>query len=61
MTMLDDKKNTSKADRDRISLSEEYEVRDWSKKFNVSADELRRAVKEVGNMAKDVEEFLKKM
>jgi Protein of unknown function (DUF3606) len=58
--MTDNKKNTGKPDRDRISLSEDYEVQDWSKKFGVSAEELKKAVKQVGSMAKDVEAFLKK-
>ena len=42
--MSDDKSKTGKADRDRINLSEDYEVRDWSKKFGVSEDQLRKAV-----------------
>ena len=58
--MPDDKNKVGKADRDRISLSEDYEVRDWSEKFGVSAEKLRRAVKEVGNGAKEVEAFLKR-
>ncbi len=58
--MTDNKKNTGKPDRDRISLSEDYEVQDWSKKFGVSAEELKKAVKQVGSMAKDVEAYLKK-
>ena len=41
-----------------IALSEDYEVRDWSKKFGVTADELRAAVKAVGNKASDVEAHL---
>ena len=58
--MPDSKKNIGKPDRDRISLSEDYEVRDWSKKFGVTADELKLAVKKVGPMAKDVDDYLKK-
>jgi hypothetical protein len=34
-------------------------VRDWSKKFGVTADELRAAVKAVGHRASDVEAHLK--
>jgi hypothetical protein len=59
-TMADDKSKARKADRDRIALSEDYEVRYWSKKFGVTHDELRAAVKEVGPMAKNVEAHLKK-
>jgi len=58
--MADDKTKTGKADRDRINTSEDYEVRDWSKKFGVSKDQLKKAVKKVGPMAKDVEAELKK-
>lgn len=57
--MSDDKKSVGNPDRQRISLEEEYEVQDWSKKFNVSPEELRAAVKKVGNSAKEVETFLK--
>jgi hypothetical protein len=58
--MADSKKNVGKPDRDRISLSEDYEVRDWSKRFGVSPEELKKAVKQVGPNAKDVEAHLKK-
>jgi hypothetical protein len=57
--MSDDKSKSGGQDRTRISLVEEYEVRDWSKKFGVTADELKDAVKVVGNDAKAVEEHLK--
>jgi hypothetical protein len=40
-------------------LSEDYEVRDWSAKFGVTPDELKAAVKAVGNEAKAVEAHLK--
>ncbi len=58
--MADNKSQTGKPDRDRINLSEGYEVQDWAKKYGVSTDELRAAVKAVGPMAKDVEAYLKK-
>lgn len=57
--MSDDKSKPGGQDRTRISLSEDYEVRDWSEKFGVSEDRLRQAVERVGNEAKDVERFLK--
>lgn len=57
--MSDDKFNTGGQDRTRISVSEDYEVRDWSKKFGVTADELKAAVKAVGNEAAAVEAHLK--
>jgi hypothetical protein len=57
--MSDNKKIAGKQDRERISLSEDYEVKDWSKKLGVSSGELTQAVKEVGNKTKDVEAFLR--
>ena len=57
--MSDDKTKTGGQDRTRISLSEDYEVRDWAKKFGVTVDELKAAVKAVGNDAKAVEAQLK--
>ena len=57
--MSDDKTKSGGQDRTRISLSEDYEVRDWSKKFGVSEDELKAAVKAVGNDAAAVEAHLK--
>ena len=57
--MADDKTKSGGQDPLRISLSEDYEVRDWSKKFGVTPHELRAAVKAVGNEAAKVEEYLK--
>ena len=57
-TMSDKKSSVGKPDRDRISLSQDYEVQDWSKKFNVTPEVLKKAVQQVGNNAKDVEKFL---
>lgn len=58
--MSDDKSKTGGPDRQRINLGEDYEVRDWSKKFGVSEEQLRAAVKRVGPMADDVERELRK-
>jgi hypothetical protein len=52
--MADDKGKRGGADRSRININEDYELRDWSEKWGVSADELRRAVQKVGPMADDV-------
>lgn len=57
--MSDDKTKTGGQDRTHIALGEAYEVRDWAKKFGVTADELKVAVKAVGNKATDVETYLK--
>jgi hypothetical protein len=56
--MSDDTSKTGKADRLRINVNQEHELRDWSTKFGVMPDELREAVDKVGVMAKDVEREL---
>lgn len=57
--MADDKTKTGGQDRSRISLSEDYEIRDWAAKFGVSTEQLKAAVQAVGNDAKAVEAHLK--
>ena len=57
--MADDKNKTGGQDRLRINVNEDYELRDWSKKFGVSPEQLKAAVKKVGVMAADVEKELK--
>jgi hypothetical protein len=57
--MSDDKTKANGQDRKRIDVSQAYELRDWSKKFGVSPDELDAAVRAVGDRADDVENFLK--
>ena len=58
--MTDDKTDRGNPDRQRISLSEDYEVRDWADKFGVSQDRLREAVRQVGNEADEVQRFLER-
>lgn len=57
--MSDDKSQAGGADRKRINVNEEYELRDWSKKFNVTADRLKEAVQAVGTSADAVEKHLR--
>ena len=57
--MSDDKSKSGGQDRSRISLREDYEVRDWAKKFGVTPDELKAAVKAVGSDAAAVQAHLK--
>ena len=57
--MTDDKSKTGDPDRQRISLAEDYEVRDWAAKFNVSEEQLRAAVERVGDQAHDVQQELR--
>ncbi len=57
--MADDRTQRSGQDRSRINVNQDYEVRDWAKKFGVSPDELKRAVQAVGDRADEVEAHLK--
>ena len=57
--MTDDITKTGR-DRKRISLEQDYEVRDWAMSLGCTEEELREAVKAVGNSADEVREYLKK-
>jgi hypothetical protein len=46
-------------DRTRINVSQSYELRDWAHKLGVSKEDLKAAVKAVGDQAADVERYLK--
>lgn len=54
IVMSDDRSKVGAADRQRINPNENYEVRYWAKKFNVSEDRLREAAKKAGPMVDDV-------
>jgi len=56
--MSDDKSKTGGADRLRISLAEDYEIKGWARKFGVTPQELAAAVQAVGHDAHDVEAWL---
>ena len=56
--MSDDKSKPGGQDRDLISLSEDYEFRDWAAKLGVSEKALRDAVERVGSRAEDVQREL---
>ena len=58
--MADDKSNRGPADRSRISLSEDYEVRYWTKELGVSKEKLTSIIAEVGNSAAAVRQKLGK-
>jgi hypothetical protein len=58
--MADDRSKTDSADRDRINMHEDYEVRYWSQKWQVSREQLADAVRSVGVMVKDVAAKLRK-
>ena len=56
--MSDDKAKVGGQDRKRINVNEDYELRDWSKKFGVTTDQLKKAVAAVGDRADKVEAHL---
>lgn len=56
--MADDKSKRAKPDRSRINMSEDDEVRYWTKHLGVSRAELQRAVDKVGNTASAVRKEL---
>jgi hypothetical protein len=58
--MPDNKEKTRPQDAKRINVHEEYELRDWSKKFGCTQEELKQAVEKAGTSAEKVEEYLKK-
>ena len=58
--MADDKSKRGPQDRTRISLTEDYEVQYWTKKFDITKPALVKLVLENGNSVKKVQEALKK-
>jgi hypothetical protein len=57
--MADDKDLRDGRDRSRVSSSEEYELQYLAEKLNVSTEEVRRAIEQVGNSREKIEEFLR--
>ena len=58
--MSDDKSKRAPADRSKISLSDDYEVRYWTNALGVDKQELTAAVQAVGNSADRVKQYMKK-
>jgi Protein of unknown function (DUF3606) len=58
--MADDRTIRGAADRARINMQEDYEVRYWTQKWNISREDLAAAVRAVGVMAADVAKKLGK-
>lgn len=56
---MSDKTKVGGQDRTRINVNEDYELRDWAKKFGVTPDALKQAVQAVGTGAAAVEAHLK--
>ena len=57
--MADDKNKQDGRDRSRVSGSEEYELEYMAEKLNVSIEDVRRAIEQVGNSREKVEEYLR--
>ena len=57
--MADDKNMQDGRDRSRVSGSEEYELQYLAEKLNVSTEEVRRAIEQVGNSREKIEEYLR--
>jgi Protein of unknown function (DUF3606) len=58
--MADDKTKRDAADRERVNVHEDYELRYWSEKFDCTHEKLKAVVKRVGVMVKDVESEVKR-
>jgi hypothetical protein len=58
--MADDTTKRGWQDRSRINMSEDYEVRHWTKALGVSKEELARAIAKVGDTAAAVRKELGK-
>ena len=57
--MSDDLSRRGGQDRKRINVNQDHELRSWSEKFGVTKEELREAVRAVGDQADRVEQHLK--
>jgi len=58
--MPDDKTKRGPQDRAKTNVQEKYEMDYWSRKFGVTPDQLRNAVKKAGPSAAAVERELKR-
>jgi hypothetical protein len=56
--MADDRTKRGSADRSKISMTEDHEVRYWTKHLDVTREQLQRAVDKVGNSAAAVRKEL---
>lgn len=58
--MSDNPEAKGPADRKRVNVHEDYEVRYWTEKFKITPEHLKKVVEKVGPMAADVEMELRK-
>jgi hypothetical protein len=59
--MADDKRKRGASDRNMVAGNEPYEVDYIARKFGVTADQVKAAIKKVGNRRSDVEAELQKL
>jgi len=52
--MADNLTNRGPADRNRVSVTEDWELKYWTKELRCTAEELRAAIKAVGTTTADV-------
>ena len=57
--MPDNSNKRGGQDRKRVATGQKWEVAYMREKFNVSTQQVNGAVRAVGNMRKDVEQYLK--
>lgn len=57
--MADSKTTRNGSDRDRINVNQDYELRDWAKKFDATPEQIKEAVQAVGDRVDKVEMHLK--
>lgn len=55
---MDNLNNRGQPDRSKINMSEDYEVKYWTKHFGVSKEKLAAVVAKVGNSASAVQKEL---
>ncbi len=55
---MDNLKNRGQPDRSKINMSEDYEVKYWTKHLGVSKEKLAQVVAKVGNSASAVQKEL---
>lgn len=58
--MPDDKTKRNSPDNKRIDIHDENEIKDWTRSFRCTRDELINAVEQVGTSTEKVREYLNK-
>jgi hypothetical protein len=58
--MADNLEERGPRDRARVDVNEDWELRYWSHKFDVTPDRLKEVVDQVGPMASDVKHYIER-